>query len=130
MRILEFGGIEMQKESKTSFQDYFNESFLWIEDQGKKRRFSIVYLRYFEEKMDLFTPFKENPILSYGDKEYHLRDVLALIYFLRFPKNRGRKRLYIPNGEDFANIFIGATKKEVEEMLIGVFKENLPISIS
>ena len=56
------------KESKTSFQDYYNESVAVYESEGKNRTLSIVYLRYFEEHMDEFTPFLKNPIFSRGEE--------------------------------------------------------------
>ncbi len=126
MEILNFGGFEMEKEMKTSFQDYFNESYLEIMDQGRKRRFTIVYLRYFEEKMEDYTPFTGNPICTLNGRGYNLRDVFALIFFWKHPEKRKRKRIYISNGDEFSDSLKDVRKEWVEELIVHALKGQFP----
>lgn len=117
MRIHEFSGIEMEKESKASFQDYFNESYVTFFEQGSAKQFSVVYLRYFEEQLQTYTPFPNNPLLTLNDNEYYLRDCLALIYFLNFPNERHRKRIFISDENEFKRIFEGMDEGKLAEMI-------------
>lgn len=126
MEIVNFGGFEMEKEMKTSFQDYFNESYLDIIEHGRKRRFTIVYLRFFEDNMEDYTLFTGNPICTINGRGYNLREVFALIYFFKHPEKRSRKRIYISDGEVFSESLKDVRKELVEELIIHALKGQFP----
>jgi len=105
MRIASFYGIEMEKEMKTSFQDYFNESIVTYIKEGTEHTLSVVYLRYFEENITQFTNFQENPICIFKDREIFLCDIVGLVYLVKNYKKSNRKRIFISDGQEFSTIF-------------------------
>ncbi|WP_071395637.1 hypothetical protein [Bacillus tuaregi] len=112
-------GYELQKEKPNTSEDFFNRSELIIEENGRERVFRVLYLRYFEENLQEFTPFEQNPIFSVGTREVELKDIVALACLIKQPEFRNRKRVYIKEAAEFSNCF-----KDVDiEKLKRVFQE-------
>lgn len=95
-------GYELQKEKPNTSEDFFNRSELVIEENGKERVFRVLYLRYFEENLQEFTPFEQNPIFKAGTREVELKDIVALACFIKHPEYRNRKRVYIKESAEFS----------------------------
>lgn len=112
-------GYELQKEKPNTSEDFFNRSELMIEENGKERVFRVLYLRYFEENLQEFTPFEQNPIFKVGTREVELKDIVALACFIKHPEYRNRKRVYIKESAEFSYCLEGL---DVEK-LISFFQE-------
>jgi hypothetical protein len=65
----------------------------------------VLYVRYFEEIINEFTPFQQNPIWKEGENEVLFRDIVALVCLIKNPGLRKRKRLYINSKQEFAAYF-------------------------
>jgi len=104
MIVKKMKGYELEKEVKNSFEDYFNRSEIVYEWNGKEKRFSVLYLRFFEEHMSEFTPFQENPIYEADHNRIELKDIVALVYMIQqFDTNK--KRVYINDERQFGSLF-------------------------
>jgi len=112
-------GYELQKEKPNTSEDFFNRSELVIEENGKERVFHVLYLRYFEENIQEFTPFQQNPIFNAGTRDVELKDIVALACFIKHPEYRNRKRVYIKEPAEFSFCFEGL---DVDK-LIGFFQK-------
>ncbi|WP_071435525.1 hypothetical protein [Bacillus kwashiorkori] len=114
MKIVKYYGYEMEKETKTSFQDYFNESIVEYIEDFQKKTLSVTYLRFFEENILQFTPFETNPLFSVGDQPIFLYDIVALVA-LQIPEYKNRKRLFINNEAEFSELFTNCNKEQIYE---------------
>ena len=109
-------GYELKKEKPNSFEDYFNRSEMVYEEDGKEKTFHVLYLRYFEEKLNELTPFQENPIFTINEKAIELKDAVALACLISNPQYRQRKRVYINKESQFSSCFEGASKEKLLEI--------------
>ncbi|MBM7552412.1 hypothetical protein [Thalassobacillus pellis] len=108
-------GVELEKTLKNSPEDFFNRSDIVYEDKGTERKFSLLYLRYFDEKVHEFTPFESNPIMTYGDVDVELKDVAAFIAFIKNPGYKHRKKVYINEYEDYKKLFSDVNWEAVKQ---------------
>jgi hypothetical protein len=100
-------GYELQKEKSNTSEDYFNRSEIIFVENGKERVFRVLYLRYFEEMLDEFTPWKKNPIFQVENRDIELKDIVALACFIKNSQYRNRKQVYINKGTEFSSCFEG-----------------------
>jgi hypothetical protein len=98
-------GYELEKEKSNTSEDFFNRSEVTFVEDNKEKTLTILYVRFFEEKLNDFTPFSANPIYQEEGLEIHLMDVVALVLLIKNPGFRHRKRVYINNQNEFAAYF-------------------------
>ncbi|HET7521823.1 MAG TPA: hypothetical protein VFJ73_00725 [Bacillales bacterium] len=98
-------GTELEKSSPTSPEDAFARSIVTFEVDGRERTFHLTYLRFFEDSMNEFTPFAEDPIFTAGSREVRLRDTAALAAMIQNPGYRDRKRVYLNEKARFSALF-------------------------
>ncbi|KAA9026175.1 hypothetical protein [Niallia endozanthoxylica] len=131
MLIKSSSGYELQKEKPNTSEDFFNRSELLIEENGKERVFHVLYLRYFEENLQEYTPFQQNPIFRVGTRDIELKDMAALACFIKHPEYRNRKRVYIKEPTEFSSCFEGldidklmSLFQELEDKKSSVFRSH------
>lgn len=100
MLIRKCEGVELEKSSPTSPEDAFNRSTVTFEENGRERSFNVVYLKFFETKL-----------------ERQVLDIAALCALIQHPEYRERKRLYIHNEETFVSLFENLDFKKIEEVM-------------
>ncbi|QHE52572.1 hypothetical protein [Pontibacillus sp. HMF3514] len=105
MQLLQCKGEELEKEKKNSPEDFFNESIVKYLDKGNEHELRVLYVRYFEEDLSTFTPFDGNPVMSFGDQTFDLKDIVALVALIKKPGFKHRKRVYINQQDEFEEIF-------------------------
>ncbi|AYA78572.1 hypothetical protein DOE78_16365 [Bacillus sp. Y1] len=98
-------GYELEKEKSNTSEDFFNRSEVTFVEENTEKTLAVLYVRYFEEKLNEFTPFLENPIFQEDGLEVHLMDIVALVLLIKNPGFRHRKRVYINNQNEFAAYF-------------------------
>ncbi|HET7579430.1 MAG TPA: hypothetical protein VFK33_09120 [Bacillales bacterium] len=107
MLIKKCEGVELEKSSPTSPEDAFNRSMVTFEADGRDRTFHLVYLRFFENRMNEFTPYDGDPLFTAGSREVTLKDVAALTAMIQHPEYQQRKRVYLHEEESFDDLFKG-----------------------
>ncbi|WP_312474435.1 hypothetical protein [Neobacillus sp.] len=103
--IKECRGFELEKEKSNTSEDFFNRSEVTFSEDGQERTLHVLYVRYFDEIIQEFTPYQQDPIIVQEGKEVKFKDIVALVCLLKNPGLRGRKRLYINSKHEFAANF-------------------------
>src|SRR5690606_5114411 len=103
--IKQCSGFELEKTLKNTFEDFFNQSEVTYVEDGEEKTFQVLYLRYFEEQRQTFTPFSEDPVFTIDSKEVCFRDLVALVCLLKNPEYQKRKRVYISDQKLFEEHF-------------------------
>ncbi|WP_349407620.1 hypothetical protein [Pseudalkalibacillus sp. SCS-8] len=108
MIITSFEGEVLEKSKSNSPEEFFNRSTVHYKvDKGRIKTLSVLYVRYFEEKMAELTPFEADPIFEVDGKDIHLREVIAIQALINRPELQERTRVYINEESDFATLFDG-----------------------
>ncbi|MBS4191093.1 hypothetical protein KHA94_12960 [Bacillus sp. FJAT-49705] len=105
MLIKQCKGYELEKEKSNTSEDFFNRSEITFEEDGQEKTLHVLYVRYFEELVNEFTPFESNPIFKAGSADVELKDIVALVCLLKNPGFRHRRRVYINSKIEFASYF-------------------------
>ncbi|MDQ6599517.1 hypothetical protein E2K98_15995 [Bacillus salipaludis] len=101
MLINQCSGYELEKEKSNTSEDFFNRSEVTFEDEGEEKTLHVLYLRYFDEMFNEFTPYLQDPIFD----EVEFKDIVALVCLIKNPGLRHRKRVYINSKHEFAAYF-------------------------
>lgn len=105
MEIKQCEGYELQKEKPNTSEDFFNRSDVTFTVDGEERVFHLLYVRYFDEFVQECTPFEEDPLFTAGNREVTFRDIVALVFLMKNPGYRERKRVYINQEREFKKTF-------------------------
>lgn len=112
MLINQCGGYELEKEKSNTSEDFFNRSEVTFVDDGEEKTLHVLYVRYFEEFFNEFTPYEQDPI--FDDVEF--KDIVALVCLIKNPGLRHRKRVYINSRHEFAAFFQDIDFKKLPEI--------------
>lgn len=113
------GGYELEKEKSNTSEDFFNRSEVTFMEDGEEKTLHVLYVRYFAELFQEFTPYQQNPIFD----EVEFKDIVALICIIKNPGLRNRKRLYINSKNEFAAYFKDIDFKKLPE-IFQTLKQN------
>jgi hypothetical protein len=127
LKVLEMKGYELEKEVKNSFEDYFNRSEIIYEYEGKEKKLSVLYLRYFEENISQFTPFQSNPVFQHQEHSYDLKDIVAFLYLIK-KQDLNDKRVYINDENEFSAISKDLPIEKIHEWLISFSEGHLVLN--
>lgn len=105
MEIKKCWGYELEKEKSNTSEDFFNRSEITYTEDGTEKTLHVLYVRYFDEIFPEFTPFKQDPVFTAGEKDVYFKDIVALVCLLKNPGLRQRKRLYLSSQQEFASYF-------------------------
>ncbi|MFZ3588582.1 hypothetical protein ACOI1C_04720 [Bacillus sp. DJP31] len=117
MQIIECIGHELEKEQPNTSEDFFNRSVVRFVEDGVEKTFHLLYIRYFDEMFTQFTPFKQDPIFKFGEKEIFFRDIVGIVCLIKNPAFRDRKRAYINNQREFEQYFSGINYEMLQELV-------------
>lgn len=120
MKIIRSNGYELEKEKSNTSEDFFNRSEVTFAENGQEKTLHVLYVRFFEEQMQNFTPYEQDPIFKANSREVFFRDIVALVCLLKNPGFRHRKRVYINSQQDFADVFSGINYEKVTEVLMSI----------
>ncbi|MBM7651493.1 hypothetical protein [Neobacillus cucumis] len=120
MLIKECKGYELEKEKSNTSEDFFNRSEVTFVEDGQERTLHVLYVRYFDELFQEFTPYKQNPIINHGTNEVYFKDIVALVCLLKNPGLQNRKRLYINSKYEFASYFQDINYNKLPEVFLGI----------
>lgn len=123
MIIKQCRGYELEKSKKNTSEDFFNQSEVTFVEQDEERMFQVLYLRYFDELMDKFTPFEQDPIFEAADREVTFKDIVAIACLLKNPEFKKRKRVYINTEKEFSALFQGLDFEKLTKLMRDV-EEN------
>jgi hypothetical protein len=98
-------GYELEKEKPNTSEDFFNRSEVVFVDNGVEKTLRVLYVRYFDEKISEFTPYKSDPIFQAGSRDVTFKEIVALVCLIRNPGLKERKRVYINDLQEFASCF-------------------------
>lgn len=116
MVIVECSGKQLEKEKPNSPEDFFNRSEVVYLDGGEEKKFSVVYLREFEQ-----TAGKLPGLLSLLEGEQQknrtFTDLAALIFLISEPGLKGRTRLYINSETEFEKYLKQADMNKLSALL-------------
>lgn len=124
MFIKECIGYELEKEKSNTSEDFFNRSEITFIDGSEEKTLHVLYVRYFDELIQEFTPFQQNPILTKDNIEVTFKDIVALVCLIKNPGLRNRKRLYINSKQEFASYFQDIDFEKLPEIVLAVKQNN------
>jgi hypothetical protein len=124
MQILECTGHELEKAQPNTSEDFFNRSEVKFIEDGEEKIFQLLYIRFFDEVFSEFTPFEQNPIFTFGDKEVNFKDIVAIVCLLKNPSFRQRKRVYINTQKEFAQYFEDVNYEKLKELFKQVVEQG------
>jgi len=122
--IKECKGFELEKEKSNTSEDFFNRSEVTFIENGEEKTLHVLYVRYFDEILQEFTPYLQDPILADQGLEVTFKDIVALVCLLKNPGLRGRKRLYINSKHDFAAYFQDIDFSKLPEVFQSLKQKN------
>jgi hypothetical protein len=125
MIITECKGYELEKEKPNTSEDYFNRSEITYIEDGIEKNLHVLYVRYYEEQLNKYTPFEVNPVFQFDNNEIYLRDFVALVCLMKNPGLRHRKRLYINTDKEFQYYFQDINFEEIKELLSKITNKQL-----
>ncbi len=105
--IKECKGYELEKEKPNTSEDFFNRSEVTFEENGELKTLHILYLRYFDEQFQTYTPFETDPVFTIGTRDVYFKDLVGIVCLLKNTGFRNRKRIYISSEKEFASYFEG-----------------------
>lgn len=105
MKIIECRGYELEKAKPNTSEDLFNRSEITYTDGGKEKTLHVLYVRYFDQIFNEFTPYQEDPLFAVGERDIYFKDIVALVCLLKKPELCQHKRLYINDQAEFAGYF-------------------------
>lgn len=124
MLIKECKGYELEKEKSNTSEDFFNRSELTFVEDGEEKTLHVLYVRYFDEIFQEFTPFEQDPIFVADGREVSFKDIVALVCMLKNPGLRSRKRLYINSKHEFAGYFQEINVQKLPEIFQALKQKN------
>ncbi len=124
MKILEIIGHELEKAQPNTPEDFFNRTEVRFIEDGVEKTFHLLYVRYFDEMFTQFTPFKQDPIYTFGDKEVFFRDIVGIVSLIKNPGFRDRKRAYINSQKEFELYFSGINYDKLQELAQNVVENG------
>jgi hypothetical protein len=122
--IKECKGYELEKEKSNTSEDFFNRSEITFSEDGVEKTLHVLYVRYFDEIFQEFTPYTEDPIFVQEGHEVAFKDIVALVCLLKNPGLRERKRLYINSKQEFASYFQDVNYKKLPEIFLALKQKN------
>jgi hypothetical protein len=117
-------GYELEKEKSNTSEDFFNRSEVSFIDHSEEKTLHVLYVRYFDEFFQEFTPYQQNPILTKDDIQVTFKDIVALVCLIKNPGLRNRKRLYINSKQEFASYFQDIDFDKIPEIVFSVKQNN------
>lgn len=108
-------GIELEKEKPNTSEDFFNRSEASYELNGEKHTFHLLYVRYFEEKME--DELTQHHFWKQILQKYKIRQLAALAALSHNGSYLKRKRVYINDYEDFKSLFMNPDEKRLMNLL-------------
>ncbi|WP_077213853.1 hypothetical protein [Bacillus dakarensis] len=120
MFIKQCKGYELEKAKPNTSEDFFNQSEVTFIEDGSEKTLHVLYVRYFDEQIEEFTPFKEDPIFEVNGRSICFKEIVALICLIKNPSNRKRKRVYINSISEFASIFQDIDYEKLKSIFQGL----------
>jgi hypothetical protein len=117
-------GYELEKEKSNTSEDFFNRSEVTFIDESEEKTLHVLYVRYFDEFIQEFTPYQQNPIFTKDNIQVIFKDIVALVCLIKNPGLRNRKRLYINSKQEFASYFQDIDFEKLPEIVLGVKQTN------
>jgi hypothetical protein len=117
-------GYELEKEKSNTSEDFFNRSEVTFIENSVEKTLHVLYVRYFEEFFQEFTPYQQNPILISDDIQVTFKDIVALVCLIKNPGLRNRKRLYINSKHEFSSYFQDIDFEKLPEIVLSVKQNN------
>lgn len=115
MLILHIDGIELEKEKPNTSEDFFNRSDASYEINGVKHTFHLLYVRYFEEKLE--DELTQHDFWKQYLQKYKIREIAALAALSKNDSYLKRKRVYINEYEEFKSLFMNPDEKTLTNLL-------------
>jgi hypothetical protein len=122
--IKECKGFELEKEKSNTSEDFFNRSIVTFNEDGEEKTLHVLYVRYFDEFFQEFTPYKQDPVFVQENNEVAFKDIVALVCLLKNPGLRDRKRLYINSKQDFASYFQDINYNKLPEIFLALHQKK------
>jgi hypothetical protein len=116
LQIIECKGYELEKEKPNTPQDFFNRSEITYLEDGIEKSLQVLYVRYFDQVFQEFTPYHQDPIFGVGESSVNFRDIVALVCLMKDPKLKSQKRIYINSKHEFASYFEGINFNKLPEV--------------
>ncbi|WP_028400442.1 hypothetical protein [Ectobacillus panaciterrae] len=126
MEIKEIKGYELVKAQANTSEDFFNRSEVTYMHEGTERTLHVLYIRYFEEQLQQFTPFSGNPVFIVGERGIEFKEIAALACLLQDPQLINRKRMYINTLEEFRTYFDAANMNRLQQIVMQLYKGLKP----
>lgn len=124
MLIKECKGFELEKKQSNTSEDFFNRSEVTFIEDGAEKTLHVLYVRYFDEVFQEFTPYQKDPIIVQEGYQVMFKDIVALVCLLKNPGLRGRKRLYINSKHEFASYFQEINFNKLPEILLALKQKS------
>lgn len=124
MLIKECKGYELEKEQSNTSEDFFNRSEITFIEDGVEKTLHVLYVRYFDQLFNEFTPYENDPIWKQGEHEILFREIVALVCLIKNPGLRNRKRLYINSQQEFASYFKDVDYNKLTDIFISLSQKK------
>lgn len=121
MILKEIKGYELEKALPNTSEDFFNRSEVTYEYEGIEKTLHVLYVRFFEEQLNDFTPFTGDPVFTIGENDVNFKEIVALACLLKDPSLTERKRVYINSKEELASYF---DEENVQQVKIAIEQLN------
>ncbi|WLR43785.1 hypothetical protein LC087_06565 [Bacillus carboniphilus] len=119
MLIKEVTGEELQKSQKNSPEDSFSRSIVHYIWNDKELSLSVLYVRYFEEKLLEFIHF------SYPElKDINPPSMISITFLLTDPHCLNKHRLYISTLEELIEPYLKLNSEQIRQLKDGLMSRQ------
>ncbi len=124
MIITSIAGKELEKSKSNSPEEFFNRSEVTFLDGKSEKTLTVLYVRYFDEKISEFSSFKTEELFEVEGRLIHLREAVALLALQAYPEYAKRHRVYINDEVQFASLFKGKEPEALKKMVKNIMVEG------
>ncbi|MCF6408283.1 hypothetical protein [Pseudalkalibacillus salsuginis] len=124
MIITSIAGKELEKSKSNSPEEFFNRSEVTFLDGKIEKTLTVLYVRYFDEKISEFSSFETEELFEVEGRVIHLREVVALLALRAYPEFAKRHRVYINDEGQFASLFKVKETETVKKMVQNIMVEG------
>ena len=120
----ELRGYELEKAQPNTSEDFFTRSEVVYIDNGVEKTLHVLYVKFFEESLDQYSPYQSQPLFTVEDKDVMLKDITALIFLLYHPEGKRRKRIFVNDFKQFTKYFDKVDYNKIKTIVEELQKHN------
>lgn len=120
----ELRGYELEKAQPNTSEDFFSRSEVVYVENGVEKTLHVLYVKFFEESLEQYSPYQNQPLFTVEDRDISLKDIIGLVFLLYHPEGNIRKRIYVKDFQEFTKYLKKVDYNKLELIVNELHKHN------